>query len=73
MQILAFGKTQELMNKNIRRVGAGDDVSASDLGYSRRSTILEDPHDQKYLRIFKECQDSAQCIIWWINRALAYI
>ena len=29
--------------------------------------------DQKNLRIFRECQDSAQCIIWWINRALAYI
>ena len=59
MQILAFGKTQELVNRNIRKGGGGDDQSASDLGFSRRSTILADPHDQKNLRIFKECQDSA--------------
>ena len=70
MKILAFGKTQELMNKKVVKRG-GDDVSDSQL--SRQSTILEDPHDQKALKIFKECQDSAHCIIWWINRALAFI
>ena len=74
MKILAYGKTQQLINNKVVNGGKDkDNMSALDEETSKRSTVLADPHDQKNLKIFKECQDSAQCIIWWINRALAYL
>ena len=71
MQVLAFGQTQELMNRNvIKNIQSESEIGGSS---KRSETIRDNPHNQRNLKIFKECQDSAQCIIWWINRALAFI
>lgn len=60
MKILAYGRAQQLINNRVANASKDrDSASVLDEQTSKRSTVLDDPHDQKNLKIFKECQDSA--------------
>lgn len=56
MKILAYGKAQQLINNKVVNQGKDkDNMSVLDEESSKRSTLLNDPYDQKNLKIFKEC------------------
>ena len=54
MKILAYGKAQELVNKNVAKGGANILSTPRNSEMSERSsTLLDDASDQRNLQIFK--------------------
>lgn len=61
-QLMARGKQNDIINKDVQSTTDTISVSVYKNNQEREDAIL-----------FKQLSESFKCIIWWINRSLAYI
>jgi len=65
---MAKGKQNDILNKDVFKGGSRqsttDTISQSD---------YQNQQEKEDAIMFKQLSESFKCIIWWINRSIAYI